>query len=173
MTDDPETTAALLRRLCAAQYLGVLATEGAGRPYTSLVAFVASEDLRYLYFATPRATRKYANLIAHPEAAMHIDDRANRPADIQGAISVTALGRVAETAGAAREEAEQLYLSKQPHLAEFVAAPGCALMRMEVEAYVAAGFQRAVEWRPDRPHPLAHPATPLTRTQTHCPRDAP
>jgi hypothetical protein len=49
----------IMQDLLAAQPLGVLATSMAGQPYTSLVAFVADADLRQVWFATERATRKY------------------------------------------------------------------------------------------------------------------
>jgi nitroimidazol reductase NimA-like FMN-containing flavoprotein (pyridoxamine 5'-phosphate oxidase superfamily) len=51
-----------LKELFRSQSLAVLATQEEELPYVTLVAFVSSEDLRYLLFATTRSTRKYANL---------------------------------------------------------------------------------------------------------------
>ncbi len=45
--------------LLAAQSLGVLASSLAGQLYTSFVAFAVTADLRQVWFATARATRKY------------------------------------------------------------------------------------------------------------------
>ncbi len=42
------------------QLLGVLATQEGDRPYLSLLAFAYSDDLRFLFFATLRNTRKFA-----------------------------------------------------------------------------------------------------------------
>jgi len=51
-----------LRKLLRSQLLAVLSTQNQGQPYASLVAFASSDDLKSLYFATSRSTRKYANL---------------------------------------------------------------------------------------------------------------
>ncbi len=61
----------VVRDLLAAQSLGVLATSLAGQPHPSLVAFVAGADLRQVWFATERATRKYHNLLAEARADEH------------------------------------------------------------------------------------------------------
>jgi hypothetical protein len=51
-----------IKRILDSQKLAVLATQRDGRPYGSLVAFAATDDMKNLLFATTRATRKYANL---------------------------------------------------------------------------------------------------------------
>ena len=48
--------------LCSAQKLAVLCTQRDNQPYASLVAFVISNDLKYLYLITPKTTRKFTNL---------------------------------------------------------------------------------------------------------------
>ena len=88
-----EQTRQQLQDLFASQYLAVLSTHGDGQPYASLVAFVASNDLKALYFATARSTRKFANLTAHPPVAMLIDSRTNRAADFHEAAAATATDR--------------------------------------------------------------------------------
>ena len=52
----------LRREMITGQKLAMLATHKGGQPYASLVAFSASDDLRFLYLVTPRATRKFGNL---------------------------------------------------------------------------------------------------------------
>jgi len=52
-----------LKKLLQSQPLAVLATQSRGQPYASLIAFASSDDLKSLYFATTRATRKYAKPI--------------------------------------------------------------------------------------------------------------
>ena len=59
-----------LRELFESQNLGVLATHHSGQPYASLVAFYATEDLRHLFFVTPKATRKFENLKADSRVAL-------------------------------------------------------------------------------------------------------
>lgn len=48
-----------LHELFFTQQLAVLSTTVNGKPYCSLIAFAASDDLKDLIFATTRATRKY------------------------------------------------------------------------------------------------------------------
>ena len=137
-----------LKRLCASQRLAVLATQNEGQPYTSLVAFTASEDLKKLFFATTRATRKYANLTADSRVAMLIDNRSNEATDFRWAMAATALGKAEEIEGHEKEEALKLYLAKHPHLEEFVSSPSCALLRISLDKYyVASRFQKVIEVR--------------------------
>ena len=66
-----------LKDLCTSQKLAVVSTQSDGQPYASLVAFVASDDLRHIYFVTARTTRKFANLIREPRVAVLINSSAN------------------------------------------------------------------------------------------------
>ena len=135
-----------LKVIFSLQRLAVLATQNGGQPYTSLVAFNASEDLKKLFFATTRTTRKYANLTADARVAMLIDNRSNKAADFRQAMAVTATGKVEEIKGQKREEIVRLYLAKHPHLEEFVTSPNCALLMISVERYyMASSFQKAIE----------------------------
>ena len=53
-----------LEELFRSENLAGLATHCNGQPYASLVAFYADEDLKHIYFVTPKTTRKYGNLTA-------------------------------------------------------------------------------------------------------------
>jgi nitroimidazol reductase NimA-like FMN-containing flavoprotein (pyridoxamine 5'-phosphate oxidase superfamily) len=128
------------------QKLSVLATQGDGRPYGSLVAFAATSDLKTLFFATKRATRKYSNLLAHPNVAMVIDTRTNQAADFSDATAVTALGEVEEVAANDRQEFLNFYIEKHPYLKEFVESPTCVLLRVRVRNYIMVSrFQNVLE----------------------------
>jgi len=128
------------------QQLSVLATQRDGRPYGSLVAFAATADLKTLLFATKRATRKYSNLLAHPDVAMVIDTRTNQAADFSDATAVTALGEVEEVAADDRQEFLNIYIEKHPYLKEFVESPTCALLRVRVRNYIMVSrFQNVQE----------------------------
>ena len=89
----------LLQPLLAAQRYAVLATDHGGQPYTSLMAFAASEDLQDLTLVTERATQKYANLTANSRVAVFIDNRENVGADTHEAVAVTAIGAAQEVTG--------------------------------------------------------------------------
>ena len=135
-----------LKSLFASQHTGVLATQQDGQPYTSLVAFTSSEDLKDLFFATMRATRKYANLSPDSRVSMLVDNRSNVPSDFQWAMGVTATGRAEELTDPERQTSLTAYLAKHPHLKDFVSSPGCAFLRIRVDTYyVVTRFQKVVE----------------------------
>ena len=137
---------AAVRGLLSDQRLAVLATHADGQPYTSLVAFAATPDLSALLFSTTRATRKYANLHADARVAMLVDDRSDDDLDFHGAAALTAVGRVLELEGGERRVAADLLVGRHPALADFVASPSCALLRLEVETYyLVTRFQNVVE----------------------------
>ena len=135
-----------LENLFKSQNLAVLATHNQGQPYTSLVAFAGSEDLKALYFVTGQATRKYANLMDDPRAAMMIDNRSNAPADIADAMAATATGSVDVVSENERIKRLSVYLQKHPHLAGFANSPSTRLIRLNVFCYyVVNRFQNVLE----------------------------
>jgi heme iron utilization protein len=145
MQDSPETLA-LIRNLLESQQLAVLSTQNHGQPYCNLIAIAATDDLKYLLFATTRATRKYANLMADSRVAVLVDNRRNEVADFTEAAALTALGKAWEVQGAERQELLQVYLEKHPHLEEFVTGPTGALLRVKVDRYiVVTRFQEVRE----------------------------
>ena len=134
--------------LLNSQALAVLATDLEGHPYTSLIGFAATPDLRSIYFATTRATRKYRNLTTNTRVSLLIDNRRNVESDFHEACAVTVLGEVEEVEGEERDQAERLYLEKHPALAGFVQSPSCSLLRVHVSVYYfVTRFQNVVELR--------------------------
>src|SRR4030043_1789014 len=139
---NPSRLKRLLKDLFFSQPLAVLATQSNGQPYGNLVAFVATEDLRSLLFATARGTRKFANITTDPKVAMVMDSRTNQRVDFQRAVALTAPGLVEEVESLERDHLLKLYLSKHPHLKKFVKSPTSALLRVKVDTYyVVKGFQ--------------------------------
>ena len=135
-----------LKKLLNSQPLAVLATQGEGQPYASLVAFVPSDDLKSLYFATTRSTRKYANLAADSRVALLVDNRSNKTSDFRWAMAATATGEAKEMDPAERATAMDLYLKRHPYLKEFVQSPTCVFCEIRVEAFiVVTRFQNVVE----------------------------
>ena len=86
--------------LLASQRLAVLSTQTQGQPYSNLVAFAVTPDLKYLLFATTRATRKFANLLADSRVSLLLDNRTNEEADFAEAAALTVLGQAWEVLGA-------------------------------------------------------------------------
>jgi len=136
----------VLRALLAERHVGVLATQSGGQPYASLVAFVADDEMRHLLFATPRPTRKFANLEAEPRVAMLIDSRGNEPEDLHRAAGATAVGSARELTGEERARAAERFRARHPHMAEFVASPSTALICVSVDTRsVVRRFQTVTE----------------------------
>jgi nitroimidazol reductase NimA-like FMN-containing flavoprotein (pyridoxamine 5'-phosphate oxidase superfamily) len=144
-----ETNKQIRRRLGElfdSQNLAALSTHHDGQPYASLVAFYADDDLKHIYFVTPRTTRKFANLSADNRVAMMVNSSTNRVSDFHQAISVTAVGKAKDVAGADKKRILNRYLAKHPYLEEFVRSPTCALVGMAVGSYfMVKNFQHVME----------------------------
>lgn len=143
---DKKKLQAFLSKLFASQKLAVLATVQQKQPFTNLVAFAATVDLKYLIFATPRATRKFANLNKNPNVALTIDNRHNKTSDFSDATAVMAIGSAEEVPDSEREPFLERYLAKHPELKTFVSSPSCALFKVRIAKYdVVRQFQNVVE----------------------------
>jgi nitroimidazol reductase NimA-like FMN-containing flavoprotein (pyridoxamine 5'-phosphate oxidase superfamily) len=135
-----------LRRFFSSQSLGVLATEGDGKPHTSLVAFAFTEDLTKIIFATTRASRKCSNISFNPNVAMLVDNRVNTIMDFKDAMAVTALGKAREPKGVERDGLLRLYMERHDYLGDFAESPTIALLVIDVEMYnIVTRFQRVLE----------------------------
>jgi nitroimidazol reductase NimA-like FMN-containing flavoprotein (pyridoxamine 5'-phosphate oxidase superfamily) len=135
-----------IKEILDSQKLSVLATLGEGKPYGNLVAFAATADLKTILFATTRATRKYANLLAHADIAMVIDTRTNQTADFSDAVAVTVLGEVREVIADERKKFVSIYLDKHPYMKEFVESPTTALLSVMAKTYIMVSrFQNVQE----------------------------
>lgn len=140
----------IVRTLLDSQIQGVLATQNQQQPYTSLMAFAVTPDLRHIVFATYRATRKYANLLDNPRASLLIDNRCNAATDYRNAVAISAQGTTREIAATQRPDSLKLYLDKHPNLRDFVTDTDCALLCLDVERYyVVSQFQSVAELRID------------------------
>jgi len=137
----------LVGRTLKSQNLGVLATLEDNNPYESLVAFISSEDLKYIVFTTAVYTRKYANLKNHPPVSFLVDTRSNSARDFHECVVVTALGNAREIVRDERDENLRLYLKRHPYLEEFVRSPSTRLFRIRVKKYIVVSeFQNVSEF---------------------------
>lgn len=136
----------MLRTLLEGQCLAVVATQGQQGPYTSLVAFSVSDDLRTIAFATSRATTKYRNVSANPNVSVLIDSRTHSVEDFSTGAAVTALGKAIEIPVGEAAAAVKRFIAKHPHLEGFATAPATAMCRIDVEKYcLVTRFQHVVE----------------------------
>jgi len=140
-----------IKALFSDQKLAVLSTHQSGQPYASLIAFVGSNDLKKIFFVTPRTTRKFSNLTASPRVAVLINSSLNIDSDFHEAVSVTALGTAKEIYGSQKDEILSLYLSKHPYLESFATSPSCALVGIAITRYVMVkNFQHVMELHIDQ-----------------------
>jgi nitroimidazol reductase NimA-like FMN-containing flavoprotein (pyridoxamine 5'-phosphate oxidase superfamily) len=138
-----------LRALFGSQKLGVLATGHKKMPHTSLVAFASSDDMHHIVFVTPRATRKYANLLSNSCVSFFVDNRSNKAADFKQAVGVTVSGSVRQIHKNKNSKLMKAYLDKHPQLRPFLASRACALMCLDIKTiYVVEQFQNVTEIHP-------------------------
>jgi general stress protein 26 len=140
-----------LRNLFESQRLAVVATQNGGQPYASLVAFVATDDLRHLFFVTGRTTRKFSNLLSDSRVAVLVNSSVNQESDFHEAISITVTGIAEEIKDPERRDILKLYLSKHPYLEDFARSPSCALIKVTARSYyIVQNFQNVMEFHIDR-----------------------
>ena len=76
-----------LHLLNKTQKHAVLATDSDGQPYTSLIAYALTSDMKGIVFATPKDTSKYRNILKNRRVSLLIDTRSNTEKDYMGATS--------------------------------------------------------------------------------------
>jgi nitroimidazol reductase NimA-like FMN-containing flavoprotein (pyridoxamine 5'-phosphate oxidase superfamily) len=135
-----------LKNLFSKQKLATLATSKSEQPYTSLVAFVPTDNLRTILFATGKSSTKYSNIVANRKVSMLVDNRTNRVTDFYKGMAVTVVGQAQELEADKRTRYLKRYLKKHPYLGEFVKSPNCGLLRINVESYrIVTRFQDVTE----------------------------
>ena len=137
-----------IAELLLSQNLAVLATQSPeGSSYSSLIAFAATDDLQKIVFATPKATRKFANIKHNPRVSLLIDNRSNNEKDFQDAIAVTVMGDAERIApDTSPRELKSLYLNKHPYLEDFLSSPSTAIIIISVRSYyLVSRFQEVME----------------------------
>jgi heme iron utilization protein len=135
-----------IRSLLLSQGLGVLGTHFEDAPHQSLVAFVASVDLREIYFATPAQTRKAEALRTDPRVAFLVDNRKNLGSDFDASMAVTANGSAELLSRDETQTVAPLYVKRHPSLQDFAASPSCRFYRIRVQRYsLVSRFQHVEE----------------------------
>jgi len=124
-----------IQRLLASERLAVLATQGSGQPYTSLVTLAATDDLRRVLFPTLRRSTKYTHLNTDSRIALLLDNRCGQAPGSPNAMALTVIGIAREVPPQDIARLTQLYLRRNPHLSEFLQDPDCALVEVQVRQY--------------------------------------
>jgi pyridoxamine 5'-phosphate oxidase-like protein len=105
------------------------------QPYSSIIAFSHSEDLKHVFFATPKHSAKYYNLKLVPKVSILIDSRKNDGKDIGVASAITVLGNSREL----NEKDDiniQCFLKKHPQLESFIESTSTAFISIDVSKYI-------------------------------------
>jgi nitroimidazol reductase NimA-like FMN-containing flavoprotein (pyridoxamine 5'-phosphate oxidase superfamily) len=134
LNETPEK--AQLGWLLGMQRLAVLATQQEAQPFTHLIAFAVTEDLKQILFTTTRDTAKYADIIRRPGVSLLIDNGSRDSSDFSRAAAVTVLGQARELMGAEKDGGLPVFLSRQPALRPFALQQGTALIGVTVEKYI-------------------------------------
>lgn len=144
-----EAVAERLKVMNRTQRHAVLATVSDGQPYTSLVAFAMTPDMKQAVFATPRNTAKYGNILANNRVALLIDTRSNTDAAYMRSEAVTVIGTARPVRrGSKRESLAGILTKKHPALRRFVREKTTAVIVVEAERCFHTGsFQQVSEWR--------------------------
>lgn len=133
-------------KVLKSQSIAVLGTSKDDEPYSSLVGFIVTDDLRELVFATMRQRLKYRNIEANPRVTFMIDDRNVQDNDFNETTSVTIVGSADDVKGKEREEYASLLVGRHPILADFVSSPDCAVIRVAIDKiFVVSDFESVVK----------------------------
>jgi nitroimidazol reductase NimA-like FMN-containing flavoprotein (pyridoxamine 5'-phosphate oxidase superfamily) len=128
------------------QSIAVLGTSKDNEPYSSLVGYVVTDDLRELVFATMRQRLKYENMAANPRVTLMIDDRSEQNNDFNETTSITIIGSVEDLKGDDREDYAFMLVKRHPILTDFVSFPDCAIMRVKIDKiYIVSDFESVVK----------------------------
>lgn len=139
-----------IRTLCLEQPFAVLATQGEGQPYASLISFGVSDDLKHLVFSTPAQTRKYNLIIKNRKVSILVDNRSQQPESINLISGVTITGRArALTDTVEIENWSRLLIEKHSYLQKFVKSPSSSLIVVDtVRFFYVRRFQEVYQWTP-------------------------
>ena len=133
-------------RVLDSQSIAVLGTSKDDEPYSSLVGFVVTKDLRVLIFSTMRQRLKYRNMTANPRVTLMIDDRNEQASDFNETTSITIVGSADDVKGKDRDDYAALLVKRHPVLADFVSSPDCAIIKVDIDKiYVVSDFESVVK----------------------------
>lgn len=137
-----------IRYLNSTENIAVLATWGDDTPYTSLVNFVLTDDLKTVIFATPKKTKKYKNIKNSNYVALLIDNRTSTIGSLMDTEAVTIVGKARILKkGKTMDEMKGIYVAKHVDLEDFVNAETTALIAVDIIYCVhVSRFQTVTVW---------------------------
>lgn len=138
-----------ISNLLNTESFAVLATQGEGQPYTSLMSFKVTEDLKKIVFSTPQETRKFELLKQSDKVALLVDNRSQTPPSLNRISAVTITGKANIIPPEKAQKWADFLMEKHPYQKSFIFAPSTALVVVDVYRYfLVKRFQEVVEWSP-------------------------
>ncbi len=140
-----------IKSLCRQQPFAVLATQGDGQPYTSLISFAASQNLKHVVFSTTIQTRKFSLLLKNRNVAIMVDNRSCQTDNIHLISGVTITG----CARPLKDPAEiaywsQILTAKHTYLDHFVQSSSSSLILVStIRFFYVRRFQEVYQWIPE------------------------
>ena len=125
-----------IKELFEKRIFAVLATGGEQGPYTSLIGFAFTDDLRVLVFFTSRETRKFRNLSGYPLVSLLVSGASNRTSDFFSASAVTVTGEAFQPEGKEKERFLELYVRRFPFLNDIAGKGASVLIGVKVKELV-------------------------------------
>lgn len=124
-----------IKNIFQLQLYGVLATSYRNQPYTYLLAYVASKDMKYIYVATDKTTHKFQNINQNDRVAFFIDTRSNDTFDVNNAYALTTICKAEQINKKETSEVEKLYLSRHPQLETFLSSINVEFLRLTILSF--------------------------------------
>ena len=147
MTESERDVQEKINDLLCSQQLAALSTQRDGQPYSSLMAYAYTSDLKNIVVATGKSTRKHQNIVQESRVSLLIDNRSNSENDFHAAVALTVMGRAQLIEDYERPGYLELYLSRHPYLEKFLTSPSTAFLRIEVYHYLLVShFQNVMEY---------------------------
>jgi nitroimidazol reductase NimA-like FMN-containing flavoprotein (pyridoxamine 5'-phosphate oxidase superfamily) len=139
-----------IRKLVYSQSFCILSTQGNNQPYGSLIAYAFTEDLKYFFFKTHVATRKYKLLKECPQVALVIDSRCQHLENMTEVEAVTITGKATRLkTGADYELGVDLLRKRHSYLENFMEISSTALFKIKAIRYFhVVRFQEVSQWIP-------------------------
>jgi len=140
-----------IKSLVRNQHFFVLCTHGDISAYGSLIAYGYSEDLKELYFATPKKTKKYSFLKVSKQVAAVIDNRSEGKG-FKDLLAVTVKGRAEEVSKedqVAFKKARDLIITRHDYLQSFLLTKDTSFFCLkDIEYLFTIDFSTLYKWKP-------------------------
>ncbi len=133
---ETQTLSNKIKKILDSQTFAVLCTQKNGHLHSCLITYVITDDVKTLYFATPKDTKKFEHLQNNGEVSLLIDNREDHPRNINeiSAITITGRAKILEEENEISKWKTRL-VEKYPDLNEFANDPATAIVRIDVSDY--------------------------------------